>query len=152
MQRFLAKFSEDASGCWMWNSHKNQKGYGLFWFGKKGISAHRLSYEVHVGPIPDGMQIDLLCRVPACVNPAHLEPVTPLENTRRGKKGDLHLACAQGHAMTPGNTLVHNTQRGVSRRCRTCQNKANRKYRERRSLMADQREADKLLATNREIT
>ena len=132
MDRFWSKVDK-SEGCWLWTAHRNQKGYGIFWFSKpkRGVSAHRFAYELASGPIPDGLQLDHLCRNPTCVRPDHLEPVTALENTRRGRKGVLYTACAQGHAMTSSNTLVHNTKRGVSRKCRQCQALANRAYRAR---------------------
>lgn len=74
----------DENGCWVWQRTVNSTGYGMgSMHGKHGY-AHRLMYELHVGPIPPGYHVDHLCRVPACVNPAHLEPVTPRENARRG--------------------------------------------------------------------
>lgn len=72
--------------CWLWAASANEQGYGHFTpqKNKRSLCAHRWSYQQLVGPIPEGLHLDHLCRVPACVNPSHLEPVTPFENTRRG--------------------------------------------------------------------
>ena len=80
----------DTSGeCWRYTGAKNDKGYGKFWKGseKRLVQAHRFAFEDQVGLIPDGLQLDHLCRNPACVRPDHLEPVTSGENTRRGNAG-----------------------------------------------------------------
>lgn len=76
----------DKSGeCWLWTGTIALNGYGLIYRqGGPLVGAHRLAYEVHVGPIPKGYELDHLCRVRRCVNPAHLEPVTHSENVRRG--------------------------------------------------------------------
>ncbi len=77
----------EGAGCWIWIGAK-RGGYGRFKVaGQKSVTAHRASYELHVGPIPEGMQLDHLCRNPACVNPSHLEPVSAAENVRRGDAG-----------------------------------------------------------------
>lgn len=74
------------SGCWLWTGPRTAKGYGVV---SKGAStsttAHRMAYEALVSAIPDGHQIDHLCRVTPCCNPQHLEPVTPTENVWRSR-------------------------------------------------------------------
>ena len=81
-RRFWSKVNRTNTGCWDWVGALSH-GYGHF--GIEGIiyRAHRVTYEWMVGPIPDGLTIDHLCKNKACVNPAHLEPVTIRENTRR---------------------------------------------------------------------
>ncbi len=123
----LARFSipEPNSGCVLWLGDTN-KGYGVLWDGKKRLYAHRLAYEVAIGPIPDGLDVDHLCSTTACLNPEHLDPVTRSENSRRRwvryrAKG----ICKNGHLRTEGNL----TSNG---RCLTCRRKAQRDYVERR--------------------
>lgn len=111
---------EDANGCWIWQA-ASKKGYGVSsWLGRFD-AAHRVSYRAFVGPIPEGLQIDHLCRVPMCVNPAHLEPVTARENTIRGTSFAAQNArkerCIRGH-----DDWVRDS-RG-RRRCRTCSREA----------------------------
>jgi hypothetical protein len=87
MERFLAKVKKDSSGCWLWTGGRKPTGYGNFKaHSKSTVNAHRWSYEQHVGPIPDGLVLDHLCRVRHCVNPAHLEPVTTRVNLARGTR------------------------------------------------------------------
>ena len=71
-------------GCWTFRGGRTHGGYGVFHFCGRLTRAHRLAYELVVGPIPDDLVLDHLCRNAVCVNPAHLEPVTSGENTRRG--------------------------------------------------------------------
>lgn len=80
--RFWSKV-EKTDTCWLWLGARTRGGYGLFRL-KKMRSAHRVVYEMMVGRIPDGYDLDHLCRVRHCVNPAHLEPVTERENALRG--------------------------------------------------------------------
>lgn len=83
-ERLAAKISISPGGCWLWTARLNEHGYGNFWLLGKLSLAHRASYELHVGPIPEGLTLDHLCRVRRCVNPEHLEPVTQAENYQRG--------------------------------------------------------------------
>lgn len=86
--RFWAKVAVDnETGCWLWTAGYRRGGYARFRYagaGSKNGAAHRFSYEKLIGPVSGGLQLDHLCRVRHCVNPAHLEPVTPRENTLRG--------------------------------------------------------------------
>jgi hypothetical protein len=75
--------------CWIWQLTTATGGYGRKFNGEKQIGAHRIYYERAKGPIPEGLHLDHLCRVPACVNPDHLEPVTCAENTLRGAGAKL---------------------------------------------------------------
>ena len=94
LERFLSFIQVKDTGydtpCWLWTGFINPKGYGIFGFGNnRSGGAHRWSYEYFVGPIPEGLQIDHLCRVRNCANPEHIEPVTPHINALRGAKGIL---------------------------------------------------------------
>jgi hypothetical protein len=122
----------DETGCWLWIGTLSASGYGVLATGKRQHKAHRVSYERHVGPIPDGLGLDHLCRVRNCINPAHLEPVTTRVNVLRGTSfaavNAVKTHCAQGHEFAGAN-LRH--YRG-ERICRACQVAANGRWRVKR--------------------
>jgi hypothetical protein len=107
-------YAPNLGPCWLWVAGTNAKDYGVFVVDGRDCLAHRFSYELHVGPIPEGLQLDHLCRVHNCVNPDHLEPVTPGENSRRGsrKRGNAGIRerekthCIYGHPFDEENTLL----------------------------------------------
>jgi hypothetical protein len=108
--------------CWLWTAARKPLGYGQFLGeGRRKYNAHILSYVLVRGPVPNGLELDHLCRVPGCVNPFHLEAVTHAENVRRGLSKALHRpvkACKWGHPYTEENTYLK--PRGGFRECRTC--------------------------------
>lgn len=130
-ERFWAKVDKgDGTGCWLWTAHA-LKGYGYFRLNGKHCRAHRVAYELMVGPIPDGLTIDHVkangCTSTLCVKaiadefgPAHLEPVTMRENLLRGDTLQARNArkthCPQGHPFDEANTMRY----GGSRHCRAC--------------------------------
>ena len=118
--------------CWLWTAALDHGGYGKFFVEKVNgksrlVQAYRFAYELEVGPIPPGLALDHLCRVPRCVNPTHLEPVTQGENMWRGAMPHTHnwLAthCPQGHPYDNANTYWY----GNNRKCRKCRAAASRR-------------------------
>lgn len=124
--RFLAKVKKTDT-CWLWTAWIESNGYGRFWLDGRQKGAHRVSYELYVGPIPDGHEVDHLCRVRHCVNPDHLEAVTAAENSRRMAAVRTPYqasmsACRNGHPYDDRNTAITPTGRA----CITCKREANR--------------------------
>lgn len=139
---------EPNTGCWLWDAALTRGGYGCVGISKhkpnaKGRSpvgrAHRVVYEILIGKIPDGLDLDHLCRVPSCVNPDHLEPVTRSVNLRRGigpEKNKARLAasisCKNGHPWNKDNTSFYVDRDGYKIRvCKTCSRIKQRKYKNR---------------------
>lgn len=115
-------------GCWLWSGQLDRDGYGRVYVAQQGrppktIMAHRYVYLSLSEPIPDGLQLDHLCRVRACVNPAHLEPVTRAENMRRRSASQTH--CKLGHEFNSANTYMRPSGH---RQCRRCNRSAVARY------------------------
>lgn len=121
---------DQTESCWLWTAARGGGGYGIISVDGHMRPAHRVLYELVVGPIPEGLQLDHLCRVRHCVNPGHLEPVTARENTLRGDtipaRCSARSHCINGHAFTEANT--YRTREGW-RACRACWSVRQVRYR-----------------------
>lgn len=125
LERLQEKYTVDeVTGCWVWHAAVSpgpppgKWPYGIMQFNGKMQMAHRVSYQLHRGPIAEGMQLDHLCRNTRCVNPAHLEPVTAKENIRRGKNPRREQThCLNGHPLSGDNLYLKPSGR---RECRIC--------------------------------
>lgn len=130
--RLLDRVSVADSGCWEFGS-LGTDGYGQMWVGSRTDGtrrlrkAHIIAYEIFVGPVPEGRELDHLCRNRACVNPEHLEPVTHQLNVQRGAQGQRQAArthCPQGHPYSEVNTY---RDRHGKRYCNACRGLRDRK-------------------------
>lgn len=131
--RFWSKVEKlSARSCWVW-TFTVSNGYGAFTLRcddgeNRQLMAHRIAYTWLVGPIPDGLVIDHLCRNTLCVNPEHLEPVTPATNTLRGLSPWAQRArqthCKRGHEYTPENTIEKPNGTRWCRECRRAHDRA----------------------------
>ena len=134
--RFWSKVNKETGiGCWLWTA-STSNGYGAIGRGgavKRGasamLSAHRVAYELVVGPIPQGLHLDHLCRNRACVNPEHLEPVTVQENVLRGvgpcARNARKTHCPRGHELAGENLAADRLKLG-QRTCEPCRALKNR--------------------------
>jgi hypothetical protein len=122
-KRFIAKVAAMESGiCWLWTGSRYPTGYGQLWNGERPEQAHRISYRLRHGAIPDGCEIDHLCRNRGCVNPEHLRAVPHRENMRVSDtimgRNAAKLFCMRGHPLS-GQNLYTYAKTGA-RHCRAC--------------------------------
>ncbi len=128
-ERFVAKIDPTGNrGCWEWTASLSPKGYGKFRAGKKTMQAHRVSFALAGNTVPEGLQIDHVCRNRKCVNPEHLEAVTGKVNTMRGDTIPARHAarthCLHGHELTESNLVPSCPYR----KCLTCNREAAKAY------------------------
>lgn len=120
IERFHQWYAVNEGGCWIWIKIVRADGYGSFPFNGRCVLAHRWSYEHFVGPIPDGLTLDHLCRNRACVNPNHLEPVTLRINSLRGEAPPIQRwredRCIRGHDLAEAYVRTDTGHR----MCRAC--------------------------------
>jgi hypothetical protein len=137
-ERFWPKV-EVTGFCWNWTgSQESAMGHGMFNLGaaddRRPVRAHRFAYEALIGPIPEGLELDHLCRNPRCVNPDHLEPVTHEENMRRGYAPGMILnrlgVCAQGHDVSTDDKVY--IAKSGRRTCKLCAARRQRTYLDRK--------------------
>lgn len=119
----IDKAYEDEFGCWIWEKGFTNSGYAKATVNYKTVLVHRFMYENLVGPIPEGMQLDHLCRDKRCINPDHLEPVTLQENMNR--RNSYVIECKHGHSLTRDNLYITPDGR---RQCKTCRREAVARY------------------------
>lgn len=126
-ERFWEKVDrQPGDGCWLWTACLHRNGYGKFSMGRDGNTsrtalAHRVAYTLEHGEIPDGLTLDHLCGVVACVRPSHLQVVTGAVNNLRGGSASARNArkthCPRGHEYSEANTY---RRPSGARVCRTC--------------------------------
>ena len=144
-KRFYDKVSVDPeTGCHNWTGARHRNGYGAFGLDGKVHRPHRIAYELFKGRIPEGLEIDHLCRNRGCVNPDHLEAVSHQENMRRGVSARTH--CSRGHPLSGDN--LYTTPNGY-RVCKTCRAESVRRYRAKKKGADLANEADAQVPTTK---
>jgi hypothetical protein len=128
--RVTNRVTRDGSGCWVVSGSVASNGYPHVGFDWEKQSTHRVMFEEWYGPIPDGLEIDHICRNKRCCNPEHLEPVPPAENFLRGEHPTAVAVrtgrCYRGHELTEENTVWY---RNGKRTCRQCRDDRMARYR-----------------------
>ena len=135
MKEIMDRINKTAD-CWLWTGAvKKDSGYGRAWYRGRQWRAHRLVYELLIGNIPKGLELDHLCRNRGCVRPSHLEAVTHAENVRRGISGHHNKEkthCPRGHKYTNPNVYI--APGTNSRSCVKCQRDSTRRWRAEQKL------------------
>lgn len=134
----IPEFAPHLGQCWDWTSNTVPNGYGQFGVRQSMRLAHRVAYELMIGEVPEGLELDHLCRRRICVRPSHLEAVTHLENMIRGMSpwavARRNGTCLNGHDRTPENTYVYQGKTREYVCCRICRRLAKARYRARQSV------------------
>lgn len=140
--RFMEKVMPvtEMPGCWIWDACRLPSGYGKFGIGRRTFLAHRISYQLFRGPVPDHICVLHRCDLPCCVNPGHLFLGTNADNTQDMiDKGRLvsplakRSCCKHGHAYSQANTRVVINSNGTARYCRTCERTRQKLYKSERA-------------------
>lgn len=134
IRRLYSRLIIDPSGCLLWQGNLDRYGYGKIWVSGRQVQVFRVTYALFVASIPDGFEVDHLCRVRNCASPAHLEAVTGKENNLRGNSfaaiNARKTKCDNGHAYAPENTYLNPSG---SRDCRMCIRDRVARYRARKN-------------------
>lgn len=133
LQRLEEKYERDeTTACWIWKAStspgpKSGKwAYGILYFKGRMCMAHRVAYELYRGPIPEGRQLDHLCRNTLCINPWHLDPVSAEENINRGRRFESEKThCPEGHPLAGENLYL---KKNGWRECRICRREQYRRW------------------------
>lgn len=142
ISRLIAGITVNENECWVWNKAKSgakRGGYGCFVAEGKTTATRIFAYEFFIGKVPEGLELDHLCRNRACCNPWHLEPVTHLENIQRGNTGQhmlLKTHCVQGHELIEANIYWYKDKKGNKHRhCKMCRENSSKAHRARKKML-----------------